>query len=306
MQGLDRPQRLARGIALILAAAFTISVQDAVFKLFSADLTLWQIFALRALLALPLFIALACFQGRWRGTLSEALQPWPLLRGSFMTLSLLIFYAAIPFISLSTLGAAAYIAPIFITLLSAPAIGEPVGRRGWAAVLIGFAGVIVLLQPGSDAFSPWTLLPVVGAFFYALSHVTTRSRCQDVSPAALGLSVNLTMLAGGALVSAIILLWPPDEALVQATPYLFADWSPVGTSEWLFLALLACLAVAIAILLAGAYQSAPPATVATFEYSYLVFAVIWDFALFATAPSGAVLAGMAMIVGAGMMVLRRG
>ncbi len=301
-----RPQQVARGVTLILAAALTISLQDVVFKLFSAELTLWQIFALRALMTLPLFFALAWLRGKRRGVLREALRLWPLLRAVFMTLTFLAFYAAIPFLSLSTLGAANYIAPIFVTLLSAFAIGERVGPLGWVAVILGFAGVVVLLQPGSDAFSPWALLPVMGAFFYALSHITTRTKCQSLSLATMALSVNLTMFAAGAVVSLIILVWQPDESLVRAYPYLFGTWSPVGLSEWLVLGLLAILAVAIAMLLAGAYQAAPPSTVATFEYSYLVFVVIWDLLFFATSPNGTTLLGMAMIVGAGLMVLRRG
>lgn len=301
-----RPQQIARGVTLILAAALTISLQDVVFKLFSAELTLWQIFALRALMTLPLFFGLAWLRGKRRGVLREALRPWPLLRAVFMTLTFLAFYAAIPFLSLSTLGAANYIAPIFVTLLSAFVIGERVGPRGWVAVFLGFAGVVVLLQPGSDAFSPWALLPVMGAFFYALSHITTRTRCQSLSLATMALSVNLTMFAAGAVMSLVILFWQPDDGLVRAYPYLFGTWSPVGPSEWLVLGLLAVLAVAIAMLLAGAYQAAPPSIVATFEYSYLVFVVIWDLLFFATSPSGTTLLGMAMIVGAGLMVLRRG
>lgn len=310
-----RPQQIARGVILILAAALTISLQDVVFKLFSAELTLWQIFALRALLTLPVFAALAWVHSRRHGpsrttrqpaVLMQALRPWPLLRATFMTLTFLAFYAAIPFLSLSTLGAANYVAPIFVTLLSAFVIGEAVRPRGWAAVLIGFAGVIVLLQPGSDAFSPWALLPLAGAFFYALSHITTRTRCQSVPLPSLALSVNLVMMAAGLIVSAVILFWQPGDDLVRANPYLLADWSLVGLSEWLVLAVLAAFAVAIAILLAGAYKAAPPSVVATFEYSYLVFVAIWDFLFFATSPSGTTLLGMVMIVGAGLMVLRRG
>ena len=85
-----------------------------------------------------------------------------MLRAVFITTTFLAFYGAIPFLSLSTLGAANYSAPIFVTLLAALAIGEPVGRRGWFGVLLGFVGVLVLLRPGSDAFSIWALMPVIG------------------------------------------------------------------------------------------------------------------------------------------------
>jgi len=180
-----RPQQVVRGVLLIVAAMFVTSVQDVVFKVFSTTLPLGQIFALRALLALPLLFALAWVQGIGGSVLAHALGTWPLLRSLLMTLMFLAFYAAIPFVNLSVLGAGTYTAPIFVTLLSAYAIGEPVGVRGWIAVLVGFSGVLVLLQPGTEAFSPWALLPVIGATFYALAHVTTRAKCQSVPLAAM-------------------------------------------------------------------------------------------------------------------------
>ncbi|MCP5074524.1 MAG: EamA family transporter [Rhodobacteraceae bacterium] len=117
---------------------------------------------------MPMLLAVTRVQGKQHGMISNALSPWPILRSVFITLTFLAFYAAIPFLSLSAIGAANYIAPIFVTLLSAFAIREPVGRLGWVGVILGFAGVLVLLQPGTDAFSPWTLLPIIGAVFYAL------------------------------------------------------------------------------------------------------------------------------------------
>lgn len=300
-----RPQFVLRGIVLIVAAMFVTSVQDVVFKLYGSTLTLGQIFTLRAVLALPLFATLAWAQGLRGAVLAAALKPWPLLRSLAMTLMFLAFYAAIPFVSLSVLGAATYTAPLFVTLLSATAIGEPVGRRGWIAVSVGFVGVVVLLQPGTEAFSPWALLPLAGAVFYALAHVMTRARCQAVPPAAMALSLNLIMLAGGLAVSAAALLWGPDDELVRANPYLLGGWSRLGTSEWLFLGTLAVLTVAIGLGIAGAYQAAPPPTVATFEYSYLVFAAVWDLVFFSVAPGATTVLGMLLIIAAGWWLMRR-
>ncbi len=301
-----RPQYLVRGIAFIVGAMFVTSSQDVVFKFFSDRLPLGQIFALRGLLALPLLLGLAWAQGLKGAVIRQALRPWPLIRAFFVTLLFLAFYAAIPFITLSVLGAATYTAPLFVTLLSAYAIGEPVGRRGWFAVIVGFAGVLVLLQPGTDAFSPWALLPLMGACFYALAHVITRSKCQGVPLAAMAFSLQLVMLSAGLALSGFLLLWPPDQTLAAAYPYLFGGWVSLGTREWLVLGLLATLAVVIAIGIAGAYQAAPPSTVATFEYSYLVFVAVWDFLFFAAAPGLTTLSGMAMIITAGLLVMRRG
>ncbi|WP_181179734.1 DMT family transporter [Mesorhizobium sp. B2-7-1] len=300
-----RPQNVARGISLIIVAALAISIQDVVFKLFSGELTLWQIFCLRGVLVIPMLFAALWVRSAQRGILEAALGKWPLLRSMFITASLLAFYAALPFSSLSTVGAANYIAPIFITLLSAYAIREPVGPLGWLGVCLGFAGVVVLLQPGTDAFSPWALLPIVGAASYALAHITTRARCQNVPVAALSLSQNIVMLLAGTVASVLMLWLQPQGTFADAYPYIFGAWSKVGLNDWLVLALLAGFAIINGMLLGGAYQTAPPAVVSTFEYSYLVFVAVWDILFFGIAPSVASVSGMVLIVVAGLLVLRR-
>lgn len=300
-----RPQNLIRGVSLITAAAFTISIQDVVFKVFSGELTLWQIFALRGALAIPLLLAVLWARGAHQGVVRAALGKWPLLRSLFITTTFLAFYAAIPFLSLSTVGAANYIAPIFVALLSAYAIKEAVGPLGWLGGLVGFAGVIVLLQPGTDAFSPWAILPVVGAAFYALAHITTRVKCQNIPLSVISLSQNIVMLAAGVVVSVLLLWLKPQGELFQDYPYIFGTWSDVDLADWLVLMLLAGLTIVIGMMLAGAYQAAPPATVSTFEYSYLVFVAVWDIVFFGTAPTVTSVSGMVLIVVAGLLVLRR-
>lgn len=299
-----RPQNIMRGVSLIILAALSISIQDVVFKLFSSELTLWQIFALRGVLAIPMLFAVLWVRGAHQGVVRAALGNWPLLRSVFIATSLLAFYAAIPFLSLSTVGAANYIAPIFVTLLSAYAIREPVGPLGWLGVCLGFAGVVFLLQPGTDAFSPWALLPIVGAASYALAHTTTRAKCQNVPVAVLSLSQNIVMLMAGTVVSVLILWLQPQGAIADAYPYIFGTWSNVGLTDWLVLMLLAGFAIANGMMLAGAYQAAPPAVVSAFEYSYLVFVAVWDILFFGIAPTLVSVSGMALIVVAGLLVLR--
>ncbi len=300
-----RPQNTMIGVSLILAAALTISIQDVVFKLFSSELSLWQIFTLRGVFALPMLVAFLWARRTHRGVLRASLGKWALLRASFITATFLAFYGAVPFLSLSTVGAANYIAPIFVTLLSSYAIKEAVGRRGWLGVGLGFAGVLVLLQPGTDAFSPWALLPVVGAGFYALAHIATRTKCQNVPVAALSLSQNLVMMLAGAVISVLVYLTMPSGNKALAYPYIFGTWSSVALDDWLVLALLAAFAVVIGMMLAGAYKAAPPVTVSTFEYSYLVFVLIWDFLFFGFTPTVLTISGIVLIVIAGLLVVRR-
>lgn len=302
---IHRSESVLRGVALIVAASLTISLQDVVFKLFSSQLTLWQIFTLRGILAIPALLVLLWARNMHRGVIRTALGKWPLLRAVFITTTFLAFYAAIPFLSLSTVGAANYIAPIFVALLSAYAIREPVGPQGWLGVLLGFVGVVVLLQPGTDAFSLWSLLPIMGAAFYALAHITTRAKCQGTPLAAVSLSQNIVMMSAGVIVSMGLLWLKPQGGLAAEYPYLFGLWSEVSLRDAMVLVVLAGFTILISVLLAGAYQAAPPAIISTFEYSYLVFVAIWDILFFGVTPTLSSVSGMVLIVISGLLVLRR-
>jgi len=298
------PQNVGLGVALIIATAITISVQDVVFKLFSSEMPLWQIFALRGCFAVPALAVWAWISARGGAALRAAFGLWSLLRALFITGTFLAFYAALPFLSLSTVGAANYTAPIFITVLSAYVIREPVSPMGWLGVFLGFAGVLVLLQPGTEAFSPWALLPIFGACSYAVAHLITRSKCQAIPVAALSLAQNAMMLTAGLVISLGLAVLRPDGDIARAFPYIFGTWSPVEATDWLVLIALAGFSVVLGMMLAGAYKAAPPAIVGTFEYSYLVCVAAWDVLFFGLALGAATGAGMVMIVAAGLLVLR--
>ena len=121
----------------------------------------------------------------------------------------------------------------------------------------------------------------------------------------MSLSLNLTMLIVGLIVSALLVWFNPQGDVAKAYPYIFGLWSSLGITDWLVLALLVVFAIVIGILLAGAYQAAPPSIVSTFEYSYLVFVAVWDILFFGIAPTIISISGMTLIVLAGLLVLRR-
>lgn len=304
MGAKSQSETIMGGVTLIVATALAISLQDLVFKLFSGELTLWQIFALRGLIVIPLLVFLGVLRRKAGVVIKASFNPWSLLRGLCLTFTFLAFYAAIPFLALSTIGAANYIAPVFVAVLSAYSIGEPVGRLGWIGVLLGFAGVIVLLRPGTDAFSIFAALPVAGAAFYAVGHIITRTRCQNVPAEALALSLNALMCLAGFVVSGALIFATPVGPPAEGSAYLLGPWSPVSGADWLVLVGLAGFAAAIGMMLAQAYKIAPPATVATFEYSYLVFVAAWDILVFDTPLTVLSLVGMALIVAAGLLVIR--
>ncbi len=299
-----RPDRIALGIVLILISTLFTSLQDVIFKYNSADMTLWQLYVLRSVFLIPALLVIAFTWGDGLATCYQSLRLWPMLRAVLFVLMYFSLYAAIPVLPLSTVAAGIYTAPLFIAALSALLIGEPVRRRGWLAIAIGFAGVLVILRPGTEAFTWLIILPIMAGFFYALSALVTRSKCRTTPPASLALSLSFALLLTGALISAVVYIWQPAPAQVAVSPFLFGPWSALDLPQWGFIAMLAALMVGNGLVLPAAYQSAPSVIIATFDYCYLIFATVFGFVIFSEIPDSQTIIGMLMIAGAGLMVAR--
>lgn len=287
----------AAGAALIVGAVFLMAGQDALIKYMSADLALGQIFLLRSAMVLPVLTILSRQGARlaWR----DALSPWPLLRGLFLTLMYVSLYSVVDILPLASLAAGFYTGPLFITLLAALLLKESVGTYGWAGVGVGFLGVLVLLRPGADAFTPAALIPVLSGFLYALAAILARGKCRSDAPVSLALALNVALLVGGAVIIGLAYVLP----LGGSNTFLVRAWTPMGATGWQLIAMLAVLMVGIGLGLAAAYQKAAPSIVAAFDYSYLIFATLFGFVLFAETPDLPTIIGMMLIASAGFLAL---
>jgi len=299
-----RQENVTLGVIVIVLTVFAMSVADAIVKYVSADFPLWQIYVVRSILVIPMLAAIALF-GRQPVRIGPKARGWTLLRSMLLAFMYIAIYAAVPVLSLSVIAAALYTGPLFIALFSAVMIGEPVGLRRWAAIVIGFAGVMVILRPAAEGFSYLALIPIVAAILYALAAVITRAKCQDEPPMVLAFALNFSLLAVGIVATGAIALWHPSEAQSGFYPFLLGYWVAMGPREWGIIAALAVLMMAISTGLAKAYQSAPPAVIATFDYSYMLFAAFWSFAVFSQTPDAMTIVGMLMIAGAGFLVMQR-
>lgn len=300
---VETADRTLQGIALILGSVLLMAFADAMVKLASADLTVWQIFATRSLIALPVVAGIALVADR-KGF--RLIAPgWALVRSALLVLTWLTFYASLPFLTLSVAAVAVYTNPIMTGLLSAALLGQPVTRRQWGGVLLGFAGVVTILRPGTEAFSWVVLLPLLAAAFYAVSMVLTRLKCREESPLALGLALHTGFVITGIVATLLIAVIQPGAESVVANPFLLGAWAEMTSDAWALMALLGLLSAAYFVGVARAYQIAPPQIIATFDYAYLVSAAVWGFVFFAEAPDLFTIVGMVMITLAGLMAASR-
>ena len=286
--------RLPQGVPAILIATFAMALTDAIIKLSSSGMVLWQIWILRSALVLPVL----CLAARGRvfgpGTL------WVALRSAALVAQYICLYAVLPLIDMALAGAAFYVAPFFILGLSALVLGNRVTARHWLAIATGFSGLLLIVNPFGAAFTPLILMPIAAAAFYAVAAILTRARCATVAPLAIAFWLNLACLAAGLARGAGRDALPaPDWA-----SFITGPWHLMGLRDWGMIATLAALILVLSISLAQAYQSPRPELIAALDYAYMIFVVFWGYVVFAELPDLMTLSGTALIVAGGLMMLR--
>lgn len=290
------PRTVTSGIIAILLTVFAMALTDAFVKFASADMSLWQIYVCRSVLALPILVLLG------KGRVKPKAMGWVTLRSIALVAMYLAIYAAIPLLDLAVIAASLYTGPLFIVLLSAIFLREPVATAQWLAVALGFVGVLFVVRPTGADFNALSLIPIIAAFLYAVAAVLTRAKCVDEAPATLAVSLNIALVISGGAASVWLVAFPTDYA--ASYPFLFGQWSSLDLWTIGILVVMALLIVGVSIGLARAYQSPRPQVIATFDYAYLIFAAFWGFVFFREVPGLWTVAGMALIIGAGVLVLK--
>lgn len=302
--------RPAAGIAFIVAGMTAISINDVMVRQLSGGYPLHQIVLFRSVIGficiLPLIYA--------EGGLSVLKTDRPFLhalRGLLIVLSNMTFFVAIAVAPLAEVTAIFFIAPLLITLLSIPMLGEKVGRLRMAAVAIGFAGVILMQRPweGAEARdAQWYImfLPVIAALCYAIMQLMTRKLGQSAKVPALIAYIQIAFI----LVSAGFYLTVGDGRFAEGTSdpsliFLFRPWVWPQPGDWVFLVGLGLNSSIVGYCLSQAYRLADAATVSPFEYTGLPLAVFWGWLFWSEIPDLAVWSGIFLIMGAGLFVFFR-
>jgi len=294
---------LKLAVPAILIGVFALSLGDALIKQQSAAFSLWQIFVMRSLIATPFLIYFIRIRNCAIPVMPKRFG-WTALRSMILVFMWVAYYLALPHIPLSIAAATLYTLPLFITLFAPLLTGDRISWKGWIALLLGFVGVLLILQPQADDFNAYALLPIVSAICYALAMIITRNKCQNEKPLVLSLWLNLAFIGIGALAISIIHIWQPSPLNIAANPFLLSTWRPMWIDEW---STMAILAIAISLGSVGtaiAYQAGQPSIIATFDFSYVAFAVIWGILFFSEAPDIITIIGILLIVGGGLLSVR--
>lgn len=295
---------LPRAIAAIVFAVLALSLGDAVIKAISVSFPLWQLYVLRSAIVLPILCVLISRRQPDIKLLPDSIG-WVSVRSLLLALMWIAYYSALPHLQLSVAAAGYYTLPLFITLFSGIFIGERVGVIGWLAIGLGFAGVLVMLRPDTESFNIFVLFPLLAAILYALAMILTRTKCRKESPLVLSAALNAMFIVIGGIASIGLAVAGLSTAAISKNVFLLGGWVGLGAKELIALAVLAAAILIGSIGAAIAYQSASSSTVATFDYSYLAFSVMWGAVFFTEAPDALTMLGIVMIAIAGMISVRR-
>ncbi|MEM9125317.1 MAG: DMT family transporter [Pseudomonadota bacterium] len=310
MSAQSRLQHPTAGVAFILAGMLAISVNDMLIKFLSGSYPLHQIVFTRSLIGIGFGLLLVQLEGGWRILKTD--QPWlHLLRGMLIVLANLTFFSALAVLPLAEATAVFFVAPLMITLLSIPMLGEKVGPMRLGAVVVGFFGVVVMTRPWETGTEREVslimyLLPVIAAFTYALNNVMTRFLGARSKASAMAVYIQAIFIVVG------LLFWGvagdgryasgfENESLV----FLLRAWVwPQGTDAWL-LAGLGINSAIVGYCLGQAYRVTDAAIVAPFEYFGLPLAIFWGWMIWGDFPSLPVAMGILMILMSGLFVFLR-
>jgi len=211
---------------------------------------------------------------------------------------------AFPALPLADAVALYFTVPLFVTALAGPVLGERSGWRVWTAVAVGFAGVMVMLQPGSGFFEPAALLSLLAAAMYAMSMLMARKLGAAQSASVMAFYQNWVFLAGAAGTALVLRLLGIGRADHPSLSFLVRDWAWPSLFDGLLIASCGVIAATGMMFLTAAYRIARASLVTSFEYSGVLWAPLWGFLFFSEVPRATTVAGAALIVGAGLVALR--
>ncbi|WP_299699126.1 DMT family transporter [uncultured Tateyamaria sp.] len=298
------------GILCVLIAVFCISINDMLIKQLSGEYPLHQIVFARSAIGILFSLIIVQYEGGF-GILRTN-TPWQhALRGILIVIANMTFFVGLAVLPLADVTALFFVAPLFITLLSIPILGERVGVLRLSAVAVGFAGVVIMQRPWADADTLEVsrvvlLLPVLAALTYALNQILTRKLGVASKASAMAVYIQATFV----IVSLGFFAVAGDGRYAEGATngsviFLLRAWVwPQGADIWVFFGLGVNSAI-IGYCLSQAYRLTDAATVAPFEYVGLPLAVFWGWAVFGDLPVLEVWIGILLILGAGLFVFLR-
>ncbi len=269
----------------MLFAVFLMSVLDVIAKILLYKFSVAQMTFLRGGFSLIILGAIGAIKYGIK-SFDTQIPGWHLLRTVLMMISSFTFFAALALLPLVNIFVIVFVAPIVVAALSGPLLGEKVGLWRWSAVLIGFSGVLIILEPSTEFSLAGTIYALIGVVTYALNTLTTRKLSGRESP----LNLSFYIFFGPTILGAAISIF---------------DWIPPTMWDW-FLFFLTGLVGGFAFLFFNiALKKAEASFLASFEYTGLLWASLAGYFIFNEVVDSKIWLGAAIIIFGGVIILYR-
>ena len=284
MNALSNPRNQSLlGVFLMLGGDFMFSLNDAMGKWLVVTLSVGQVVFIRSIGA---FIVLGPMIAR-QGTraLIDLDRPWlQVARATLAAVETSLFYAAVYYLPLADVMSFYMAGPIYVAALSHLMLGETVGWRRWTAILVGFCGVLVMLQPTGN-FSLASIYALIGSVLF-------------------GLIIILGRLLRGTSDTTLV-TWQTIGTLIVGGLMMIGQWQTPNSVEWAGMLLLGVVSCLAHLMIVRALKLAPAALLAPLHYTMLFWAAIFGWVFFDDIPGMRILIGSAIIVLAGLFIFHR-
>lgn len=290
-------QRVARAMAIMVAAMLFAPVMDAIAKTLAVNFAVSPATVTFGRFVVQSIFLFAFLCVAWRArALPIYFSPMNVLRGMLMGVAAMLFFTAIKYMPLADAISIFFVEPIIVMLMSAVFLNEKVGWRRLVAAVVGFGGAIIVIRPSFEEFGAVSLLPLCTAFLFSVYLILTRISGGKDDPLIMQFYAGL----GGVFICGLILL--------IATPFGFEDFSlalPQESRAWALLLGIGLFAVASHMLIVIAFSMAPASILAPFQYIEIVSATIFGLLLFGEFPDLTKWVGILIIIGSGIYIFVR-
>ena len=301
---MNKVQDNTKGIIFILLGMATFSIQDALIKFIYNDAALYELYFGRTLAAIILLVSYLKFSNKK----IELKTYYPLLttiRVICFFFGFSFFYISLTYMTLATANALFFCCPFFVSILAIIFLKEKIGIRRWSAIITGFIGVYIVLNPDFSNFNYMKLAPIACALCYAISMTITKITSDKDSV----YTQMLHLYIGAIIISILFFIFTGKGQFNNFNDptfqFIFREWFTNPSYAWPFIISMGLISVLAFYFILNAYSIASPSVVSLFEYSLIIWAILIGYILFDNVPSIRTLFGAIIIIFAGIYIYLR-
>ena len=301
---MNKVQNNTKGIIFILLGMATFSIQDALIKFIYNDAALYELYFGRTLAAIILLVSYLKFSNKK----IELKTYYPLLttiRVICFFFGFSFFYISLTYMTLATANALFFCCPFFVSILAIIFLKEKIGIRRWSAIIAGFIGVYIVLNPDFSNFNYMKLAPIACALCYAISMTITKVTSDKDSV----YTQMLHLYIGAIIISILFFIFTGKGQFNNFNDptfqFIFREWFTNPSYAWPFIISMGLISVLAFYFILNAYSIASPSIVSLFEYSLIIWAILIGYILFDNIPSVRTLIGALIIITAGIYIYLR-